>query len=213
MTKEEVTQPYTCCRKRATAEFSEKKSRFIGDIAPIETEEDARAFLARIKAARPDASHHCYAYITRSGAGRRCSDDGEPGGTAGRPILEVLEREGLTGVACVVTRYFGGVLLGAGGLTRAYARAAHEALKAAGKEVYIPYGVYKAVMGYTHSDRALRLIGQRAAVDGVDYLVDVTVTYHIADGDGGLAEALTDLCAGAVDIKKTGVIWLPKDKD
>ena len=111
---------YTTIKEFAQGDFVEKKSKFIGSISPVTSEEDAIAFISQIKTRYKDANHNCYAYILRSGQLMRFSDDGEPQGTAGKPILEVLLKEGLTDIAVVVTRYFGGVLLGAGGLVRAY---------------------------------------------------------------------------------------------
>ena len=107
----------------AQAEFTEKKSRFIGRIWPVETEEAALEKIQSMKKQHYDATHNCWAYIIKDGA-VRFSDDGEPGGTAGMPMLQVLQREGLFNVVCVVTRYFGGILLGAGGLVRAYTKGA-----------------------------------------------------------------------------------------
>ncbi len=115
----------------AEDEFIERKSRFIGYIAPVTTEEEAVAFVESIRQRHREATHNCYAYVLREGQKSRFSDDGEPSGTAGRPILEVVQKEGLTDVAVVVTRYFGGVLLGAGGLVRAYTQGAKCAVDAA----------------------------------------------------------------------------------
>ena len=115
---------YITMKEFTQEEFIEKKSRFIGSIAPVTSEEEAIAFVAEIKAKYKDANHNCYAYVLRNGQLMRFSDDGEPQGTAGKPILEVLLKEALTDVAVVVTRYFGGVLLGAGGLVRAYTQGA-----------------------------------------------------------------------------------------
>ncbi len=135
------------------AEFIEKKSRFIGRIWPVETEEAALEKIQEMKKKHYDATHNCWAYIIRDGA-VRFSDDGEPGGTAGMPMLQVLQREGLFNVVCVVTRYFGGILLGAGGLVRAYTRGAKIAVDAAGKSIkrvwtvlYVPcpYSFYERV--------------------------------------------------------------------
>lgn len=113
-------------------EFTEKKSKFIGYIKHIETEEEATAFISEIKGKHWDARHNVYAYVIgENGAIQRSTDDGEPSGTAGRPVLEVIKGENLTNVVVVVTRYFGGVLLGTGGLVRAYGRAAKMAIEAA----------------------------------------------------------------------------------
>ena len=119
----------------AEDEFVQQKSRFLGAIIPVQTEEEALAFIEAKRKQHWDATHNVYAYIIRAKEGlpeiKRCSDDGEPQGTAGRPALEVLEREELTDVALVCTRYFGGILLGAGGLVRAYAHTAKIAVDAA----------------------------------------------------------------------------------
>lgn len=126
------------------AQFIERRSRFIGHIFLTETEEEALARLKQMREQYWDATHNVYAYIIRDGA-TRFSDDGEPGGTAGMPVLQVLQREEIYNVTCVVTRYFGGILLGAGGLVRAYANSAKLALDTAGRamkrvwtRVYLP---------------------------------------------------------------------------
>lgn len=118
----------------AAAEFTERRSRFIGRIWRTETEEEAIAHIRAMREKHWDATHNVYAYVIRDGA-MRYSDDGEPQGTAGMPVLEVLCREELFNVCCVVTRYFGGILLGAGGLVRAYAKSAKMAVDAAGISV------------------------------------------------------------------------------
>lgn len=134
-------------------EFYEKKSRFIGCVWNVETEEEALEKIRQMKKEHYDATHNCWAYIIRDGA-VRFSDDGEPGGTAGMPMLQVLQREELYNVVCVVTRYFGGILLGAGGLVRAYTKGAKIAVDAAGKSMkrvwtalYVPcpYAFYERV--------------------------------------------------------------------
>ena len=110
---------YSTIKESASAEFVEKKSRFIGYIAPVKTAEDAAAFIAEIKRKHWDATHNVSAYLLKNGQ-KKYSDDGEPQGTAGMPMLDVLEKENLTDVCVVGTRYFGGILLGGGGLVRAY---------------------------------------------------------------------------------------------
>ena len=112
------------------AEFVEKRSRFIGHALPVTTEEEALAFIAEMKSKYWDASHNVYAYIVREGGIMRYSDDGEPQGTAGIPCLDVLLKEGVTDLCVVATRYFGGILLGGGGLVRAYSHTAKIALDA-----------------------------------------------------------------------------------
>ena len=134
-------------------EFYEKKSHFIGRLWPVETEEAALERIQLMKKQHYDATHNCWAYIIRDGA-VRFSDAGAPGGTAGMPMLQVLQREGLYNCVCVVTRYFGGILLGAGGLVRAYTKGAKIAVDAAGKSmkrvwsclyVHCPYTFYERV--------------------------------------------------------------------
>lgn len=116
-----------------TGEYEEKRSRFIGEIFPAADEAAARSYIERTRKKYPDARHHCWAWVLPDGA-YRWSDDGEPGGTAGAPMLEVLRGADVYGVVCVVTRYFGGTLLGSGGLVRAYSKAAALALADAGTE-------------------------------------------------------------------------------
>ena len=116
------------------AEFVEKKSRFIGHIWPTETEAEAISHIEQMRKLHFDATHNVWAYVIQNGP-VRFSDDGEPGGTAGMPTLQVLQKEGLFNVTCVVTRYFGGILLGAGGLVRAYTKGAKLAVDAAGKSI------------------------------------------------------------------------------
>lgn len=144
---------YLIPARDSEAEFIEKKSRFIGRIWHTETEAEALACIKKMREQHWDATHNVYAYIIKDGP-TRFSDDGEPGGTAGMPTLQVLQREELFNVCCVVTRYFGGILLGAGGLVRAYAKGAKLAVDAAGKAmkrvwdvIYlpVPYSWYERV--------------------------------------------------------------------
>ncbi|WMJ23798.1 YigZ family protein [Paludicola sp. MB14-C6] len=122
---------YKTIQAYATDEFIEKKSRFIGYIMPVTTEKEATDFIAKISKNHFDATHNVYAYILREGQIKRYSDNGEPQGTAGIPVLDVLQKEGLVDVCVVVTRYFGGTMLGAGGLVRAYSHGASIAVRAA----------------------------------------------------------------------------------
>ncbi len=133
-------------------EFVEKKSRFIGRVWPVETEEEALAKIAEMKKQHYDATHNCWAYVLKSGA-MRFSDDGEPGGTAGNPMMQVLQKENLFNVCCVVTRYFGGTLLGAGGLVRAYTKGAKIAIDAAGKSMKRVWSVLYIPCPYTFYER------------------------------------------------------------
>lgn len=124
------TQKYKILYKQGEAEISEKKSRFIAHIAPAQTEEEAQEFVEKIKKQYWDARHNCWAYsIGEKQPALRCSDDGEPSGTAGKPMLEVITGQELHNVVAVVTRYFGGTLLGTGGLIRAYTKSTQEGIK------------------------------------------------------------------------------------
>lgn len=143
---------YLIPTKEAEAEFIEKRSRFIGHIRPVETEEEALEFLREKREKYWDAAHNVYAYIIKDGP-TRFSDAGEPGGTAGMPTLQVLQREGLYNVCCVVTRYFGGILLGAGGLFRAYGHGAKIAVDAAGKSMKRVWDVIYLPVPYSWYDR------------------------------------------------------------
>ena len=149
-----MMEEYLIPTQDASDEFVEKRSRFIGHLFCTPTEEEA---LARLKAMREqywDATHNVYAYIIHGGP-TRFSDDGEPGGTAGMPTLQVLQREGLEDVLCVVTRYFGGTLLGAGGLVRAYAHGAKLAVDAAGKSIKRVWDVIYLPVPYSWYERIL----------------------------------------------------------
>ena len=124
---------YKVVYQAGSGEYEEKRSRFIANVAPVSSEEEATAFIESIRKKYYDARHNCPAFIIgRNRELTRCSDDGEPSGTAGKPILEVLLSAGVTNVAVVVTRYFGGTLLGTGGLVRAYTQATKEGLADAG---------------------------------------------------------------------------------
>lgn len=128
-----ITMGYTTIYEPAKASFTEKKSEFIGHIAPVKSADEAVEFINKIKSEHRKARHNVYAYICREGNATRYSDDGEPQGTGGVPVLDVLQKAGLTDVCVVVTRYFGGVLLGASGLTRAYSHGCAIAVEAARK--------------------------------------------------------------------------------
>ena len=148
------TAPYKTLRQEAADEVIINKSRFISYACPCETEEEALAFLSKIRTKHKDATHNCYAYIIGRNAGiMRYSDDGEPGGTAGLPMMEVLKAQGVVNCCVIVTRYFGGVLLGAGGLVRAYTQGAVIALKAAQVVIMEPSQRYLCEVAYPLWDR------------------------------------------------------------
>lgn len=194
---------YKTVNGSAEDRFIEKKSEFIGYIRHTETEAEAVAFINEIRAMHRKATHNCYAYILRDNNIARHSDDGEPGGTAGVPIYEVLRKEGLTDVACVVTRYFGGVLLGAGGLVRAYTEGAKIAAAAAEildmqsavkAELSLEYSLYGKI-GKTLTDFDVR-------TESEDFGADVKITLYIRLEDWeSFSAQLTDVCNGSIIIK------------
>lgn len=196
-----MLKPYKTLLKAAADEFVVNKSRFIGYGCPCETEEAALQFLASIRAKHKDATHNCYAYIIGPNMGvMRYSDDGEPGGTAGMPIIEVMKAREVTNCAVVVTRYFGGVLLGAGGLVRAYSQGCAAALNACGVGVIYPTARYLLEVGYPMLNRVDYLFqSESIIVEDKSFTDVVTYTFIIrcADEPGFLAR-LTDFSEGAL---------------
>lgn len=180
--------------------FVEKRSKFIGRIWRVETPEQAVEKINQTRAMHRDATHNCYAYIIREGNYMRYSDDGEPQGTAGLPILDVLRREGITNVCCVVTRYFGGILLGTGGLVRAYTQGAQVALAAAGVAKMSRYSVLLISCPYSLFELVKTILPEHdAAIDEIDYGADVTITINMpVGGEEKLSRALMDATSGTV---------------
>ena len=186
-------------------EFIEKKSRFIGRIWPVETEEEALARIQEMKKKHYDATHNCWAYIIRDGA-VRFSDDGEPGGTAGMPMLQVLQREGLFNVVCVVTRYFGGILLGAGGLVRAYTKGAKIAVDAAGKSMKRVWTVLYVPCPYSFYERVrLEAEGFGGIIRKADFGAEVELELLFPEAKTQeFLDRLTDMTAGTVESMEIG---------
>ena len=191
---------YVTIAERADDDFFERKSQFIGYIAPVTTEEEALAFLAEIRAKHRDARHNCFAYILQNGV-KRASDDGEPQGTAGVPIMEVVEREGLTDVIVIVTRYFGGILLGAGGLVRAYAHAAKLAVDAAQRKVMSPAVLVEMKMDYNQYGRINNVLSKYTAIvqdTAFTDMVTMKILFIERDVEAFRAE-LTEMTAATVE--------------
>lgn len=157
-------QEYKTVEKEASDFFIEKKSKFIGYAKPIKTQEDALKFISKIKSKHWDATHNVYAYVLRENNIQRYSDDGEPSGTAGVPVLDVMLKESLVDVCVVATRYFGGTLLGAGGLVRAYSHTSKIALEAAGIITMAQCSVMSAEVDYSFYDRLNILLSDFSAV-------------------------------------------------
>ena len=166
--------------KASSDEFVEKKSRFIGYIKPVTTQDEAVTFINEIKSKHWDATHNVYAYVLRDGQTRRYSDDGEPQGTAGIPVLDVLLKENLTDCVVVATRYFGGTLLGTGGLVRAYSHTAKIAVDAGGIITMKLCKVLKVCCDYNFYGRLNSLIPEcGGAIDNADFADTVTVTFKM----------------------------------
>ena len=185
-------------------EFIEKKSRFIGRLWPVETEEAALEKIQEMKKKHYDATHNCWAYIIKDGA-VRFSDDGEPGGTAGMPMLQVLQREGLYNVVCVVTRYFGGILLGAGGLVRAYTKGAKIAVDAAGKSMKRVWSVLYVPCPYSWYERVkLTVDAFGGIIRTTDFGADVELEILVPEAQAQpFLDKLTDLSAATIEGMET----------
>ena len=192
------------------AEFVEKRSSFLGHVRYVETEDEAKAFVTEMKKKFYDARHNCWCYIIKDGA-VRYSDDGEPQGTAGIPMLEVLKREGVTNVVCVVTRYFGGALLGTGGLLRAYTKSAKDALDAAGICVVRRWVKAEIACSYAMLER---LKTECTAIGGVvadiEYSADVCLKLLLPeDKADAFSQRTADVTAGASELEITGEEFKP----
>lgn len=189
---------YITIRARGESRYEEKKSVFLGFAAPAVTEEDALALISEVKGRYPDARHHVYAYLLRERSLMRYSDDREPQGTAGMPTLDAIRKSGIVDAAIVTVRYFGGTLLGTGGLVRAYGHAAADALKAAGIVSMQPFRRVEILLTYADYPRIGPLLSRRAVpVLASDFGVDVRLSLRLpeSDVDAFLAE-LTELTAG-----------------
>ena len=204
-------KPYKTLLCAASDEFIVNKSRFIGHGCPCETEEDALAFLSRMRAKYKDATHNCYAYIIGANMGvMRYSDDGEPGGTAGMPIIEVMKARGVTNAAVVVTRYFGGILLGAGGLVRAYTQGAVCALNACGVGVMHPTARYLMQIGYPMLNRMdFFLKDEPVRVEDKAFTDVITYTFVVRCADeAAFLARLTNMSEGTVQPLRCEELYL-----
>ena len=203
---------YKTLIRAAEDSFIINKSRFIGYGRPCETEEEALNFLAEIRLRHRDATHNCYAYIIGPNMGvMRYSDDGEPGGTAGMPIIEVMKARGVTNCAVVVTRYFGGILLGAGGLVRAYSQGAAAAINACGVGVMHPTARYLMEIPYPMLNRMdFFLKSEPVIVEDKSYtdVITYTLIVRCRDEEGFLAR-VTDMSEGRVEPLRAEEIYLP----
>ena len=167
---------YTSIEHYAAFEYEDRRSVFIGEAAPVTTEEEALAFIASVKKKYPDARHHVYAYVLRDNSLMRFSDDREPQGTAGMPVLDAIRKNGCTDAVIVVTRYFGGTRLGTGGLVRAYSSAANGALKAGNIINYDVYSSLRISVSYSDYQRLGSVFNQTGFnVDEIKYTDKVII--------------------------------------
>lgn len=191
---------YKTVRNKGSDEFTEQRSRFIGYVCPVKTEAEALNFINEKKKQHWDARHNVYAYVLRDSGIQRYSDDGEPHGTAGVPVLDIIVKSGITDVVVVVTRYFGGILLGTGGLVRAYTKGASIALKAGNIITMQSCSICSLSCDYTRYGRLSGLIPSFGGViDSTDFGADVTLNFHIApENYGAFSKQLAELTCGNV---------------
>lgn len=197
-----MTESYIVPFGEGEAEYVEKRSRFIGHVWPVDSEEEARRRIEETRKRHYDARHNCWCYVLREGNVMRYSDDGEPQGTAGQPMLNVFVREEVTNVCCVVTRYFGGILLGAGGLTRAYGGTAKLALNEAGISRMRLWATLAIPCAYSQYEQVKLLVeGEGGIIADTDFAADVVLTVLLpAEQTDVLQEKLTELSAGQIEL-------------
>ena len=190
----------------AESEFTEKRSRFLSHLFRVESEAEARRRIEEMKKKYYDARHNCWCYLIEDGGIVRYSDDGEPQGTAGIPVLDVLRKSGVTDACIVVTRYFGGILLGAGGLVRAYTAAAKAALDAAGALTREGYAELRLRLAYAGDHKlSAKLDTLGAVTDAVDFGGEVTLDVALkATAKVRFTEAVRELFAGRVPVEVRG---------
>ena len=198
--------PYTTLGGNGEGRYEEKKSVFLGFARPLATEGEALDFIAEIKSAYPDARHHVYAYLLRHDNLTRYSDDREPQGTAGMPVLDLLKKSGCTDAGIVVVRYFGGTLLGTGGLVRAYTAAAKDALSAAGVVTYRPFTECMLAVNYADYQKLLPFFTELSPiVDSTDFATEVTLMLAVdAESFPRFERGLTELTSGRASLLVTG---------
>lgn len=201
-----MMKEYKTVEKEGVDEFVEKKSRFIGHVKPVKTQQEATEFINSLKSKYWDATHNVYAYVLRENNICRSSDDGEPSGTAGVPVLDVLLKEQLVDVCVVVTRYFGGTLLGAGGLVRAYSHGSKIAVESGGIITMAPCKIMTVSVNYSFYDRMNILLADSGAnVIESDFSDVVNIKFSIkADNKDVLADKLTQQSNGKYSLKEIG---------
>lgn len=201
---------YLIPTSHSEVEFVEKRSRFIGQVWNVNTEEQARELIASVKQKYYDARHTCWCYIIREGGIMRYSDDGEPQGTAGQPMLEVFRRNNIENVCCTITRYFGGILLGAGGLVRAYSGTAKLALDAAGISAVRMWNTIESECSYSQLERVKLIISEFSGIiENIEYSSNILITALIPEENAvSYMEKLTDMSAGTIFSMESGMRFM-----
>lgn len=206
-------KPYLTLAGSGEAELDEKRSRFLSFAARVTDDAEATAFVASVRSRFPDARHAVYAYLASSSGvlAQRYSDDGEPQGTGGLPVLDVIRKRGLTDTAIVVVRYFGGILLGAPGLVRAYSGAAALAVKAAGLVRMTPLEMFSVTVSYQNWQRVAAALSRMGlSANEPVYAGDVRCTVGVAPEDVQRVQgALRDVCAGKIEMASGGMSFVP----
>ncbi|MCI5513268.1 MAG: YigZ family protein [Clostridia bacterium] len=198
---------YTTIAGEGQAECEDRKSIFIGHAMPVKSEEDAVRYIKNIRHKYSDARHNVHAFMIGNGTVSRSNDDGEPSGSAGVPVLEVIRKSGITDVCIVVTRYFGGILLGTGGLVRAYSAAAKAAIENAGVVTYEQYTVMRLNCGYSEYQKISNELARVGAIiDSTDFDAAVTVVFAVKSGVAdGICNVIRELSAGKTIPEKISV--------
>ncbi len=206
---------YKTIRQRGYAEYEDRKSRFIANVFPVETEEKALEYLNAVKKKYSDARHNVYAYVVRENNIQRYSDDGEPSGTAGMPVLDAIRKRGLTDMIVVVTRYFGGTLLGTGGLVHAYGKSASEGIENACPVTRLLCDVYSVKADYTLSGKIeYSLQGSEYIIENTEYTDAVTFTVCVPSGEGEkFVKEMTEISLGSAKVECVGEKFVDVEKD
>lgn len=204
---------YKTVMRDASDEMIEKKSRFIGYCRPVKTQEEAISFINEIRSLHRQATHNVYAYVLREDNSVRYSDDGEPAGTAGVPVLEVIKKEGLTDVAVVVTRYFGGVLLGAGGLVRAYGKSAKIGIDAAVRVEKIYCSVFLIRCDYSTYGKLEYAVNTGGFIlKDCAFEEDVCLTVGVKEGcEDKFLKTVADISGGCAYVEKLHGEYITKE--
>ncbi len=202
---------YLTIEKKSKTEFTEKRSRFIGSAFPVSSKEDAERIISELKSEYWDAKHNVFAYILREGNIKRFSDDGEPQGTAGMPVLDVIEKQGLCDILVVVTRYFGGILLGTGGLVRAYSHSASLAVQAANPVCMTPATECSISCDYSSYGTVQAFLSNEGCRDIESVFEDdVKLSFYVkSDILNGFESRLTELSNGKITLNKKSEKFLP----